>query len=148
MLREQIEAALDAAKMESYWDACMEEWDEGTPEQKNALKREMHEQREAFLSLLKDVDDPETLDMVSAIEYVEVKSRWIRYNTQLQFQAVFKGEASMELMCRAALTTSFLICLEPLLQPEDLEKITDFLSQPIENRTGEDASVQALRCAA
>ena len=87
--------------------------------------------RDGLVSELSTIADEDDLESTLAINYIELKSRWIAMNTQLNYQMFKHGTPSTEVMQRAFSTTFLLVQIEKVLGPEDIEKITDFLSEPI-----------------
>lgn len=84
-----------------------------------------------LVALVSQVEGSEDIDMVLAIQYVEMKSRWIAFNTKMNY-TMFKGEQpDVSDMCRASAVSSLLAHLESLLRQEDIDHITEFLARPI-----------------
>lgn len=69
--------------------------------------------------------------MVVAVRFIELKSHWILLNTQINYKLVSKGEVDMSLAYRASLISQLLEALEHLIEPEDIDRIIDFLSEPL-----------------
>ncbi|MEO0629409.1 MAG: hypothetical protein AAFY46_01610 [Planctomycetota bacterium] len=89
--------------------------------------------RQDLVMLVSKVGGGEDVDMVLAIQYVEMKSRWIAFNTKMNY-TMFKGEQpDVSDMCRAAAVSALLGHIEPLLRQEDVDHITEFLARPIGN---------------
>lgn len=84
-----------------------------------------------MINLIKQIGGGEDVDMALAIQYVEMKSRWIAFNTKMNY-SMFKGEhPQVSDMCRATSVSTFLQHIETLLKPDDIDHITDFLARPI-----------------
>lgn len=87
--------------------------------------------QDELVRLIEEIGEGEDVEMALAIQYVEFKSRWIAFNTRMNY-AMFKGVLpEVEDQCRAASLSAFLGHVEPLLNPEDIDRITDFLAQPL-----------------
>lgn len=97
---------------------------ESTIEWVRTLQRDLY-------ALVNKVGGGEDVDMVLAIQYVEMKSRWIAFNTKMNY-TMFKGELpDVSDMCRAASVSALLGHIESLLKQDDVEHITEFLARPI-----------------
>ena len=84
-----------------------------------------------LIALVQQVGGGDDVEMVLAIQYVELKSRWIAFNTKMNY-TMFKGEQpDVSDMCRAVAVSSLLGHIESLLRPDDIDHITDFLARPI-----------------
>lgn len=87
--------------------------------------------RHDMASLVSGISNSEDAEMALAIQYVELKSRWIAFNTKMNYE-MFRGVTPQAHdMCRATAVSTLLGHLEDLLSPGDIETITDFLSEPI-----------------
>jgi hypothetical protein len=93
--------------------------------------RWIDELRRDIVTLVKQVPDPEDVAMAVAIQYVELKSRWIAFNTKMNYERFRKGDCDRLDMCKGACASTLLAHLEELLQSEDIDKITDFLAAPL-----------------
>ncbi|MGI4788642.1 MAG: hypothetical protein ACRYFS_07305 [Janthinobacterium lividum] len=126
-----IEAALMAPQLMQDWKDTLEEWTAATPLQSLTVLNKIIAQRDEFLQAARDIDDSETLDMVAAIRYIELKCHWIMLNTQINYLAVFRGETDMSAAYYASLISQMLEPLEHLIGEEDIHRILDFLTQPL-----------------
>ncbi|MEM7621592.1 MAG: hypothetical protein AAF235_00125 [Planctomycetota bacterium] len=82
-------------------------------------------------TLVRQIGEGEDVEMALAIQYVELKRRWIAFNTKMNY-TMFKGTTpSVTDMCRAASVSAFLGHMETLLRPGDIEHITEFLAKPL-----------------
>ena len=127
----EIESVLTAPELEQNWRDTLAEWPDATPAQTNEVLEWTMALRDQFLEAAREIDDEETLEMITAIRYIEMKSHWILLNTQINYSMVSKGEADMALMYRASLVTQLLEGLERLIDQEAVERIIDFLSEPV-----------------
>lgn len=87
--------------------------------------------REDLVALLRAVDDDEQVGVTLAVNYIELKSRWIALNTKVNYQTFRTGSCDPEVACRGTGCSMLLAELETLLTPDDVEKIAEFLAQPV-----------------
>ena len=81
--------------------------------------------------LVEAVDDEIDLKMTISIKYIQNKTLWMTDNTLINY-CYERGELPDEKMIyKATVIAKFLKSLEQFLEPEDLNKITDFLSKPV-----------------
>ncbi|MEL6498988.1 MAG: hypothetical protein AAGJ54_00710 [Planctomycetota bacterium] len=84
-----------------------------------------------LVALVSEIDGGDDMEMVLAIQYVELKSRWIAFNTKMNY-TLFKGnQPRVDDLFRASAVSSMLGHIESLLRPDDIEHITTFLGQPL-----------------
>lgn len=84
-----------------------------------------------FIALVNQIGEGEDVEMAIAVQYVELKSRWIAFNTKMNY-TMFRGTLPhVSDMCRATSVSTFLQHVEELLKPEDIDHITEFLARPI-----------------
>lgn len=126
-----LEASLLDPGIEATWTDCLSGWVEATAAERQAVLDWAKGLREEFLQVARDVDDPDEVDYALAIRYIELKSHWIMLNTQINYQTVHRGGAGQELLFRASLISLLVLAIEPLLKSADIDKITDFLAEPI-----------------
>lgn len=88
-------------------------------------------QRRHMVGVLTQIDDLPDLAMAIAVQYVELKSRWIGFNTKMNYSMFRKGACDAADQFMAGATSAFLGHVEAMIDPADIEKITDFLSQPL-----------------
>jgi len=84
-----------------------------------------------IIALVSGIDTPDDIDMAVAVQYVELKSRWIAFNTKMNYELFRSVNPDPRDMCRAAAVSNFLAHVEQLLKTEDIDRITEFLAQPI-----------------
>ena len=131
MTLQKIEVALMAPGLERDWRDTLAEWTDATPEQAAMVLRRIFSLRNEFLQAARDIADPETLEMVTAIHYIELKCHWIMLNTQVNYRTVFKEETDMSLAYQASLVSQLLEALERLIDEDDVDRIIQFLAEPV-----------------
>lgn len=89
--------------------------------------------RDELSRTLKEIDDDGDAAMALAIQYVELKSKWIALNTKMNYSMFRTGACEIGDMCRGSAVSQLLAHIEPLLDDKDIEKITEFLAQPLSN---------------
>lgn len=86
-----------------------------------------------LVALVAEIDGGEDTEMALAIQYVELKSRWIAFNTKMNYR-LFKGDQpSATDLYRASAVSALLGHIEPLLRSDDINHITEFLGHPFSN---------------
>jgi hypothetical protein len=78
-----------------------------------------------------DGDESELQRLLSHI-WIEYRMEWIRYNTQMQYQTVVRGQAEAELCARGAALSYLLGIIEALLSNEEIYWCTKLAAEPIE----------------
>ena len=126
-----IEATLLDPQLVCGWKETLMGWEGATRQQVADVITWVAAQRDQFLTAVRDINDPETLDMVVAVRYIELKSHWIMLNTQINYVSASGGEPSMSLMYRASLITGLLEMLERMIDEDDIERIISFLTEPV-----------------
>jgi hypothetical protein len=135
VLNDRIQSHLDAFDIDALRESlgnCPEPQD-GTPLESviDDAVAWLEGLRHDMASLVSGISNEEDVEMALAIQYVELKSRWIAFNTKMNYE-MFRGiTPQAHDMCRATAVSTFLGYLEELLNPKDIDTITDFLSEPI-----------------
>ena len=84
-----------------------------------------------LVATLSTVNDPDDERITLVVQYVELKSRWIGLNTRMNYELFRVGESSLtDMFCGAAIS-ALLEHIELLLDQEDLDKVAEFLAQPM-----------------
>ncbi len=96
------------------------------------------EYRDEFLNMTEDVQDPDEIRTSLILRYIEIKCHWMILNTQMQYQAVNTGGADPEIMVKGSLISNLLEELENFLDQEEIERLTKFLTEPIDKLSGEE----------
>tara|TARA_Y100001933_G_C18976695_1_gene554909 strand:- start:861 stop:1280 length:420 start_codon:yes stop_codon:yes gene_type:complete len=86
-----------------------------------------------LISLVNQVGGGEDVEMVVAIQYVELKSRWIAFNTKMNYSMFRGNHPHVSDMCRATAVSTFLQHVEGLLREDDIDHITEFLARPMKD---------------
>jgi hypothetical protein len=126
-----VAKSLTSPSIESSIREGLEGWDGAEPA---AIERTMawfRAIRDNLIALLRDVDDEDQIDETLAINYIELKSRWIALNTKINYQTFRLGSCDPELAFQGSAISILLGEVESLLTPRDIEQITEFLAQPI-----------------
>ncbi|MEO0512539.1 MAG: hypothetical protein AAF108_06535 [Planctomycetota bacterium] len=87
--------------------------------------------RRDLISTLEEVGEGEDIELTLAINYVEYKSRWIAFNTKMNYMMFRGAPAPLREQCRGTAVSELLGHIEPLLRDGDIERITSFLAQPV-----------------
>lgn len=91
------------------------------------LQNEISKYMESY-NIINDEDD---LGYYAAVQYVELKARWIQMNLRLSYEAFATGEGEPEILLRASATSYFLSIVEPHVQKSYVEEIQRLLAQPV-----------------
>lgn len=84
--------------------------------------------RSDFSSQLQLLDDERDVSLALGYFYIELKSHWIRLNTQIQYSLLLLGEEDNARTLRAALVTTLIEITERFLSTENLNTLNAFLS--------------------
>jgi len=134
MTVQDIENALLAANFEENIPAHLSNWDGADPALVQDVTSWVCGLRDDFFGLVRDIADEEQISASMAIYYIEIKSHWIALNTRMNYQMVGTGAADVSVVLRGSGISTFLAALEPLIAQEDVEAITEFLSEPIDKK--------------
>lgn len=105
-------------------DSKMKEFIEKTV---HYLRNEISKYMESY-NIINDEDD---VGYYTAVQYVELKARWIQMNLRLSYEAFANGEGEPETLLRASATSYFLSVVEPHVNQSYVEEIQRLLAQPI-----------------
>ncbi len=126
-----IEACLNAPELVQEWRDTLLGWTETVPSERADVLNWAVTLRDQFLETAREIDDPETLDMVLIVRYIELKSHWILLNTQINYEMVRKGHNNQKAVYQASLVSQLLAALEPLIDEDHIERIIEFLTEPV-----------------
>jgi hypothetical protein len=110
---------------------ALEDW----PDADAALVREttdwVSRQRDDLVTLLEQVDDDADAAYSLAIRYIELKSRWIALNTKINYETFRHGKCEPRDAFRGTGVSMLLAHVEDQLEASDIDKITEFLAEPV-----------------
>lgn len=131
MNREHIlDTLTDPRLCESIADA-VREWPGVTQPVVDRCVTQVRDDQNAFAAAIREIDDDGEIATVLAINYIELKSRWIALNTKINYQTFRTGQCeTVDALCASA-TSLLLQQVESLLEQSDIDKITAFLAQPV-----------------
>jgi hypothetical protein len=127
----RLEEAL-RGPLDEQWDEVLDDWDTAAPAQTKAVRAYVSGLRNRILRSLIDITSMEELQRGLAIEYIEMKCHWTMLNTRIQSQTSREGQADSDLIYRATCVSLIIQQLEPLLRKERVDKLTNFLAEPLQ----------------
>lgn len=101
------------------------------PEQQQALKKWIFDKANSFLERCEIVEEDEEMPTLLMWYYVQLKSEWSQLNTEVQYQPLRSEEPDMMLIFKASTLSLLLAQIEQILSYVDVERATDYLSDPI-----------------
>lgn len=127
---------LEAAKKISEFDlaalrAGLSSWNGASPGQIDHALASVERTTQRLIDVLNTVEDPEEISVLIAINYIELKTRWIALNTKINYSVFKTGSCETDDALQASSVSALIGLLESLLTPSDIETITDFLAQPL-----------------
>lgn len=90
--------------------------------------------RRDLVKLVREIDEPEDIEMSLAIAYIEMKSRWIALNTKINYATFRRGACDQSDALRGNAISLLLGHIEDMLKQNDIEQISTFLAQPIKQQ--------------
>jgi hypothetical protein len=124
-----VKELLSTERLESEWREVLSEIDD------ESVKTESIERtfvlRDEYLNEVEAVTEEEDFNYVTAIKYIELKSKWIMLNTEINYRLYSRGEIRISLACKSSLLSCLLASIEQFVDQRDIDAITDFLSNPI-----------------
>lgn len=84
-----------------------------------------------YLEGSEKIDDEEDHDYYTAVQYIELKARWIQMNLRLSYQAFSAGEGDPYVLLKAAATSYLLGEIENFVSKKYLSEIQRLLAQPV-----------------
>lgn len=87
--------------------------------------------RRDLVTLVREIDDASDIEMSLAIAYIEMKSRWIALNTRINYATFRRGACEQGDALRGNAVSLLLGHIESMLNQGDIEQISMFLAQPI-----------------
>ncbi len=126
-----IISALKTDQLATHTRSALLEYQGANPSDVDRVVGWMSALRTDLITLIQEIEDPEEVAMTLAINYIELKSRWIAINTKINYQNFRTGSCDSATALRGAAISQLLALVEGLLTPEDIEQITAFLAEPI-----------------
>lgn len=127
----QVCTSLVDPQLEKTIREALASWDNPPPGEIDLTIKWIMAQRDELVTLLGEIEDPDDVAMTVAIHYIELKSRWIAFNTKVNYQTFRVGRCEARVAMRASACSLLLGKVESLLSQSDIEKITEFLARPI-----------------
>ncbi len=110
---------------------ALETWPDAQPGDVERVVKWAVALRDDLTTLISEIGDPEEVTMTVAINYIELKSRWIGLNTKMNYQTFRTGKCDSMTALRGAAISNLVGRIEELLTPGDIDQITQFLSEPV-----------------
>lgn len=134
MNREHVLNTLSSPDLCNEISTAVKEWPGATAETVCRCVDQVRKEQNSFAAALREIDDDGEIATVLAINYIELKSRWIALNTKINYQTFRTGQCeTVDALCASA-TSLLLQQIESLIDHRDIEKITEFLAQPVSQR--------------
>ena len=127
----QLSLVLRNARLDEVVDTTLREWDGSDDAMIKRTVKWVKGLADEFLSLANEIQDPDEIRTSIAIQYIELKSRWIALNTKVNYQTFRNGACNKEDGFRASGISQLLAIIEPLIPQEDIDNITQFLCNPV-----------------
>ncbi|MDX2116337.1 MAG: hypothetical protein SFZ24_12065 [Planctomycetota bacterium] len=87
--------------------------------------------RDDLAALIAEINDPDEVRMTLAINYIELKSRWIALNTRMNYQNFRSGSCDTLTALRGTAISALIARVEEMLTQDDIDQITQFLAEPV-----------------
>lgn len=87
--------------------------------------------RDELVSLVAEIEDPGDVAYTLAINYIELKTRWIKLNTKMNYDAWKHGAADPAHMFRGSAISALIAHVENMLDSSDIDQISSFLAEPV-----------------
>jgi hypothetical protein len=134
MNREHVLDTLSSPDLCNEISTAVKEWPGATADTVSRCVEQVRKEQNSFAAALREIDDDGEIATVLAINYIELKSRWIALNTKINYQTFRTGQCeTVDALCASA-TSLLLQQIESLIDHRDIEKITEFLAQPVSQR--------------
>lgn len=131
MNRDHILNTLTSPELCDAIASAVREWPGATQTTIDRCVDQVRDEQQTFAAAIREIDDDGEIATVLAINYIELKSRWIALNTKINYQTFRTGQCeTVDALCASA-TSLLLQQIESLIDTKDIEKITAFLAQPV-----------------
>lgn len=134
---EHVKESLTESNLEENWEEIVDSMIDDA-DQKQELLSWVEGYRDEFLEMTEDVQDESEVKTSLILRYIEIKCHWMMLNTHMQYQAVNTGNPDEEIMVKGSLISGLLEKLEDFMDENDVEKITGFLSKPMDKLSGDE----------
>jgi len=131
MTPDTIATALTDGQVDAAFDETLATWEDANAGAPAELRAWASSLRDVIVAHCQEIDDAEQLPATVAVQYIELKSQWIKLNTLINYRLMRLGTSDPECMVRASLLSGLLEPLEALIDAADLDRITELLSEPV-----------------
>ena len=87
--------------------------------------------RNEFLTTIRSIEDGDDVYISTVANYIELKSRWIAINNQINYEMIRNGSVDVSSQQRGFAVYALLAAIEPLIQENDVNSLTAFLAAPV-----------------
>lgn len=129
-LRERVESALGSS-LEEEWAEVLDQWSSAAPASRTAVRSDLLGLRNRLLNRIMEMSSLDGLRQGLAVQYGQVKCRWLMMTMKIQHQTLRHGGADEQLICRATCVSLLVQSLEPLLHQPSMSRLTEVLDEPI-----------------
>lgn len=84
--------------------------------------------RRNLLRILSDIRDEYQLQETMAIQYIELKAKWMSLSTRINFLTIRNGSGDPELMMRSTALSILINVVDQYIEKQDIETINEFLA--------------------
>ncbi len=102
-----------------------------SPDTKDRVIKVISNDMTVFKDSISDIEDPSELQYMVAIQYANMKSKWITQNIQMQYTSLAGKEPDAYSMYMGSILSAVLATIEPLASPDAVKLISQVLAQPI-----------------
>ncbi len=131
MHRDQILDSLTRPELGDSIATAIAAWPDASEGEVQDCVQAIRTAQQTFADAIREIDDDGEIATVLAINYIELKSRWIALNTKINYQTFRTGRCNASDALCATATSMLLQQVETLIDQADIDKITAFLAQPV-----------------
>lgn len=110
---------------------CLSCYTAGNPTDCEKIAKWVGALRDDLVTLINEIGDLEEIRMTLAVNYIEIKSRWIALNTKMNYQNFRTGSCDPVTALRGCGMSQLVALIEGLLTQQEIDQITEFLAEPI-----------------
>lgn len=111
--------------------AGLSTWNGATPDQIDRAIASARYTTQRLIEAMNAVEDPDEISVLIAINFIELKTKWIALNTKINYSTFKTGKCKTEDALQASSISAMIGLIETLITATDVETITEFLSQPL-----------------